>query len=133
MIKDLIIIINDKKTENEIILMIDANEGISESNSGIRKLLIKTQMCHPIFLQHGSKNEPNTYARGSRRIDFVFCTSNISQYIIQSGILPFDSIATTDHRALYIDIKLKEDLRDSHQIIKTPKQEGYNHVLLKVS
>ena len=55
MIKDLIIIINDKKIENEIILMIDANEGISENNSGISKILTKTQMCDPICLQNGSE------------------------------------------------------------------------------
>ena len=74
-------------------------------------------MCHPIFLQHGSKNEPNTYARGSKCIDFVFCISNISQFIIRSDILHFDSVTTTDHRALSIDIKLKEYIRDSHQLI----------------
>ena len=78
-------------------------------------------MCDPICLQHGSKNKHNTYARGSKRIDCVFCASNISQFIIRSGILPFYSITTTDHRALYIDIKLKEDLRDSHQLKKAPK------------
>ena len=40
MIDDLITFINDlKKTENDIILMIDANEGFSELNSGISELL----------------------------------------------------------------------------------------------
>ena len=101
--------------------MIDANEGFSELNSGISKLLTKTQICDLIFLHHGSENEPNTYAMGFKRIDYIFCTSNISQFIIRSGILLFDSVTTTDHRALYIDIMLKEYLRDSHQLINAPQ------------
>ena len=101
--------------------MIDANEGFSEFNSGISKILTKTQMCDPIFLHHGSENEINTYARGYKRIDFIFYTSTISQFIIRTGIHLFDSVTTTDHRVLYIDIMLKEYLRDSHQLIDTPQ------------
>ena len=87
--------------------MIDAKEGFLELNSGISKILTKTQMCDQLFLHHGSENEPNTYTRGSKRIHFIFCTSTISQFIIQSGILPFDSVTNNDHKALYINIMLK--------------------------
>ena len=97
--------------------MIDANEGLSELNSGISKLFTKTQMCDLICLHHGSETKPNTYARGSKRIDFIFYTSTISQFIIRSGIFPFDSVTTTDHRVLYIDIILKWYFLDSHQLI----------------
>ena len=90
-----------EKTENEIILMIDANEGFSGRNSYKSKILTKTQMYDPIFLQHGSEMNLIPKREVPSVSIFFFCTSNISQFIIRSGILSFDSVTTTDHRALY--------------------------------
>ena len=105
--------------------MIDANEGFSVYNSGISKILIKTQMCDPIFLQHGSINKPNTNTRGSKRTGFTFCTPTISQFIISSIILPFDTVTIIDHRTLYID-KIHITSSMIHKL------DNYTHVLQKV-
>ena len=40
----------------------------------------------------------------------------MSKYISSSGILPFDYVTTTDHRALFVDIYL-------NRYLKTPNQE----------
>ena len=64
MIKELISFINKlQRQQHEVILLIDANESITDSNSLIGKLLSQTQMCDPIFKQHGSKHEPNTHIK----------------------------------------------------------------------
>ena len=52
-----------------------------------------------------------TYARGAKRIDYLFATNNILPYVTKSGILPFHFITHTDHRALYVDIDLQKFLR----------------------
>ena len=61
---------------------------------------------------HGTKGEPNTYARGSDRIDYFFCTKNIYKFILECGILPFFSIMTSDHRGLYLDVDIIQYLRN---------------------
>ena len=122
MIKELIRFIKKlQEQKHEVILLIDANESITDSNSLIGTLLSQTQMCDPIFNQHGSKNEPNTHIKGSKRIDYIFCTQHISKYIISSGILPFDFVTTTDHRALFIDIYLHKYLRNPTQEYQDPQ------------
>ena len=115
MMKELISFIKKlREQKHEVILLIDANESITDSNSLIGKLLSQTQMCDPIFKQYGSKNEPNTHLRGSKRIDYILCTEHISQYISSSGIIPFDFVTTTDHRALFIDIYLNKCIKTPH-------------------
>ena len=78
-----------RETQHEVILLIDANESISDKNSRIGKLLSQTQMYDSIFKQYGSNKEPNTHIKGPKRIDYIFRTHQISKYRSSSGILPF--------------------------------------------
>ena len=123
MMKELISFIKKlREQKHEVILLIDANESITDSNSLIGKLLSQTQICDPIFKQHRSKNQPNTHIKGSKRIDYIFCTQHISQYISSSGIFSFEFITTTDHRALFIDIiYLNKFLKNPHQEYQEPQ------------
>ena len=91
--------------------MIDSNEDVSERNIRISKQPTKRKICDPIILHHKSENEPNTYTRSSKRIDFI------SQFITRSGILPFDTVPTPDRRGLYNNINLNQYQRDLHQFI----------------
>ena len=100
--------------------MIDANELLSTKNSGISKFLSQTHMCDPIFLKHESENKPNDYSKGSSRIDYFFGTHTITQFMTRCGISSFDVVTKTDHRILYIDLKLRYFLYDPYQIIQAP-------------
>ena len=65
MISDLAIFINDlRQQQHEVILMIDVNELMTKTNSGISNLNILTQLCDPIFMLHGANRELNTYICG---------------------------------------------------------------------
>ena len=68
---------NLRQQQHEIILMIDANESMTKTNSGISNLISLTQLCDPIFMLHGEHKEPNTYIRGSDRIDYILCTPTL--------------------------------------------------------
>ena len=56
--------------------------------------------------------EPNTYSRGSRRIDFILCSRVLLTFISSAGILPFGTIAFSDHRGVFIDINFRQFLRN---------------------
>ena len=97
---------NLRQQQHEIILMIDANESMTKTNSGISNLISLTQLCDPIFMLHGEHKEPNTYIQGSDRIDYIHCTPKLLKHILRCGILPFDMATTADHRGEYLDIRL---------------------------
>ena len=87
--------------------MIDANESMTKTNSGISNLISVTQLCDPIFMLHGAHKEPNTYIRGSGKNDYFFCSPKLLQYIQRCGILPFDMATTVDHI-------LRDYIHDAH-------------------
>ena len=72
-------------------------------------------MCDPILLHRASNNEPNTYSQSTNHIAFILCTPITSQLISRCGILPFDTVKTTDHRSLYLNTKPRRHLRELRQ------------------
>ena len=124
MIEDLITTINNiQSTSHQVILLIDANEAYNEAEKDISSLVEHTGMIDPIANKHGTRNEPNTHKSGSKRIYYIFCTNGLTPFIRLCGILPFDFITTSDHRALYIDIDLALFLKDSlHKCIPNNEQ-----------
>ena len=123
LISDLAIFINDiRQQQHKVILMIDANESMTKTNSGISNLISLTQLCDPRFMLHGANREPNTYIRGIERIDYCFCTPKLLKYIIRCGIPSFDMVTISDHRGAYLDIKLSKFLQDHFQEHQEPIQ-----------
>ena len=61
-----------RETQHEVILLIDANESISDKNSRIGKLLSQTQMYDSIFKQYGSNKEPNTHIKDPSELTIYF-------------------------------------------------------------
>ena len=78
-------------------------------------------LTDPIFNKHDSHLEPNSYKRGSSRIDYAFCTPHIEKFIIRCGINPFDLFISSDYRALYLDINILSYLKDSSTTHPTPE------------
>jgi len=52
-----------------------------------------------------SQIPPPTYSRGQSRIDYMFVSALILPAVIRSGILPFNKIFLSDHRACFIELK----------------------------
>ena len=78
-------------------------------------------LTDPIFNKHDSHLEPNSYKRGSSRIDYAFCTPHIEKFIIRCGITPFDFFTSSDHRGLYLNINIFSYLKDSSTTPPTPE------------
>lgn len=96
---------------HEVLLSIDANESLEQRNSKILKFAKETELHDIIHSKHGISGEPFTHNRGSKRIDFFFATASLLSYINQSGILPFEELAKSDHRFTFVDIDLFRYLR----------------------
>ena len=80
---------------------------------------------------HGANRESNTYIRRIERIYYFFCTPKLLKYIIHCGILPFDMVATADHRGAYLDIKLRKCLQDPFQEHQEPIQRRHHSTFTK--
>ena len=100
------------KLNHEVIIGIDANEAFTSNAGDIARLYKQCHIIDPISTIHGIKGEPNTYARGSDRIDYFLCTNNIYKFILKCGILPFFSIMISNHRGLYLDVDIIQYLRN---------------------
>jgi hypothetical protein len=94
----------------EIILMINANEEVGLIPGGISNVISTAGLFDLIDTRHNATKCPNTYARGSKRIDYIFGTERIQQYCVSSGILPFGYGYPSDHRAIFIRCDLAQIL-----------------------
>lgn len=89
---------------NHIVLMMDANESISDKEGSLRQMLNSTTLVDVFSHINGNECNIPTYYRGSRKIDYIFTSSNLVPYITRCGILPFYHYIQTDHRGMFIDI-----------------------------
>ena len=103
--KDLTALIK-KETEAsnaDIIVMLDANAG--HDDPSLSQFLLDCQLLD----LHDDPNNPllpETYFRGSKKIDFCFGSINVALAVSKSGILDYsDGLKFSDHRALFIDLK----------------------------
>ena len=90
---DLQVFINSQRNKGmEIILSMDANETMNCKNSTIITLCCIWKLCDPIAIKHETELEPNTYSRGSGRIDFILCSKALLPFISNVAILQSPSI-----------------------------------------
>jgi hypothetical protein len=88
----------------KIILSGDLNEELGADVNGFARLSTKWNLVEVIQHFHGIDGEPPTYARGSRRIDYLFMTPNLLPAVTKCGILPYSEIMDGDHRMPYADM-----------------------------
>jgi hypothetical protein len=94
----------------EIILMIDANEEVGLRPGGLNSVISSVGLCDLLDDRHKATSYPNTYARGTKRIDYIFGTERIRQHCVSSGILPFGYGYPSDHRAIFIRCNIEKVL-----------------------
>jgi hypothetical protein len=117
--KDLKQFIKEKRASgHSVILMMDANEGLFDKASGVATFFQETGLVDVIGNKHGYENDPPTYKRGTKRIDFVACSPDIVEHVKRAGIAPFgEGKATSDHRLLFIDINIVKILKGDATIL----------------
>jgi hypothetical protein len=54
------------------------------------------------------EDELPSHKRGSSKIDFCFASQRTLQCVVRSGILTFDTLFTSDHRPLFVDVDIQQ-------------------------
>jgi exonuclease III len=97
------------------ILLIDANEDWTNKRTGqaLRVFLRETQLQDPLYDRFKNAGlTASTYARGSRRIDYMFFDPALLPTIRQIGTLGLHEALVSDHVMIYVDLDEKELFRD---------------------
>jgi hypothetical protein len=80
---------------------------MGDSIDGLAQLVTQCDLVDPHAIHHGTDQEPSTYSRGTKRLDYIFVSPSVLPFIQKCGIDPFHQILYTDHRGLFIDADIK--------------------------
>jgi hypothetical protein len=96
---------------HEIIVLMDANEGISTPHSKLAAWVRLHSLCDPLVQRHGDNIQPPTYKRGTTRIDYILTSRHIAEFVSAAGILPYNHLVPSDHKAVFVDVDIQGYLR----------------------
>ena len=88
---------------NEIVLMIDANESLTDRGSKLKELASTCNLTSVHEHLHADLPPPATYSRGSSKIDFILISENLLPACRRCGIEPIHAGVVSDHLALFMD------------------------------
>ena len=116
-IQDLISQIKIHQQQNyEIILGGDFNDTLTTPRSNILQLSIATNLIDPWTRIYPTLEDFNTYQRGTKRIDAVFCSPSLIPYITTLAYTPFNWFTSSDHRGTIIDFNATALFGDTNAI-----------------
>ena len=92
--------------DHDIILMGDFNEAIGIKANEMASVISEGRLTDTHCSCHGIDNEQPTYARGSKRVDYVLVSSRLTAHIRATGAEPFNFRIFSDHRGIFVDFAL---------------------------
>ena len=108
---------------NSIILAGDFNEVLDDTRDGLLRLATKYSLRDSIAHRHGDY-QCTTYNRGTKCIDYILVSHNITNAITQSGIPTFNTIIPSDHRPIFIDLDPSLALGNNISSLLTPSSRA---------
>jgi hypothetical protein len=96
--------------QTHFIIMIDANESLTEDASQIAKFIETNDLIDPTHYLHKIHCPLDTHERShsGRCIDFIFISNGLKSKVKASGYLPFYEGLQSDHRGIFLDLKLQQ-------------------------
>ncbi len=91
---------------HEIVLCGDLNEELGSSAGGMTQLLSDLGLIDIHTRELGLDNEVATYARGTKRLDYILMTEQIASHTSSCGAEPFNHRFYSDHRGIWVDLEL---------------------------
>ena len=98
-----------RNSGNSIVLAGDFNESLGDDAHGLDRIVIKHQLTDSVAHRHGPYTT-TTYSRGSKCLDYIFVSHDLLPSVQRCGILPFDEIFTSDHRAVFLDLDPRKSI-----------------------
>ena len=88
----------------DILLAGDFNEVLGSDPDGMGKIAEQFGLLDLMSLR-SSSSPPATYARGSKRLDYVLASPLVCEALLSSGYDAFNSRIASDHRGYFMDFK----------------------------
>jgi hypothetical protein len=85
----------------------DFNDELGSSLRGITQVVTGCNLVDVYAARHGLEDKVPTYARGRKRLDYILMTPTIASYATRSGADPFNHRFFSDHRGIFVDLKLE--------------------------
>ena len=95
-----------RKNGNDIILMGDFNESIGDKAEEMASVMLAGGLTDTHCFCHGLTTEKPTYARGSKRVDYILVSRRLTEHIHRCSAEPFNLCIFSDHRGLFVDFSL---------------------------
>jgi Endonuclease/Exonuclease/phosphatase family len=103
-IQDLTVLVKSLKAQHhDFILMGDFNESIGTNPSGMAGVMTKGDLVDSFCYCHGLQQEKPTYARGSKRVDYILVSPCLVPFMRATSAKPFNFRIFSDHRGLFLD------------------------------
>ena len=94
------------KAEHDIILMGDFNESIGIKPTEMASVMAEGKLTDTYCFKHGLDKEKPTYARGTKRVDYILVSTRLLSHIRATGAEPFNFRIFSDHRGIFVDFAL---------------------------
>jgi hypothetical protein len=91
---------------HEIALCGDLNEELGRSAGGMTQLVSDLGLVDIHTRDFGLDNEVATYARGTKRLDYILMTEQIASHTSSCGAEPFNHRFYSDHCGIWADLEL---------------------------
>eukprot|EP00956_Cyclotella_meneghiniana_P018458 scaffold30735_cov52-Cyclotella_meneghiniana.AAC.5 len=92
-----------------ILMMMDANEDWTKSDGKqLKEFMQEMQLCDPLYDKHYDDEITPTYARGSKRIDYILMDECLVGAVHRIGTLGLHEAMFSDHVMVYVDILIIE-------------------------
>ena len=111
--------------EDHIIIAGDINSWLGDANDdrNFSNLVLRHNLKDILINKHGPASEIPTRKEG-RRIDYIFASEAVTEQVINCGALNYNRIVDSDHRALFLDLRIDELLEGSPPILSSPALRG---------
>jgi hypothetical protein len=102
----------------------DFNETLGESLQGLDSIINKYDLLDLLPYHHGIDGEIETFARGSKRLDYALGSQELAESIVRIGVTPYNFIITSDHRGIFIDFDIDVFLGGDPNQLMSPALRG---------
>jgi hypothetical protein len=110
-IQDLTTLIKSlNKSNQDILLMGDFNESIGANPARMASVMTSGFLTDVFCYRHGLHQEKPTYARGSKRVDYILTSQRLVEHVKYTGAEPFNSRIFSDHQGLFVDFRCQASL-----------------------
>jgi hypothetical protein len=90
----------------DFIISWDLNEVLGDNPSEFGSITTEFDLTDVYRDRHGM-DEPATYQRGHRRLDYMLCSAALLPAVSACGIPPFKVLSSSDHRTVFVDFDTK--------------------------